>query len=139
MQLYKPTPSPLLFSYYVKNVTVTYGTVFMGIQISFANGCPLKEGKICSGQVGWSGCEHNLCPVSQIIHPFGGSAIVDGLPRWLSSKELACNAPNTGLIPGSGRSPGGGQGNPLQYSCLENPMDRGTWQATVHGVAKSWT
>ena len=43
------------------------------------------------------------------------------------------------LIPGSGRSPGGGHGNPLQYSCLENPMDRGPWQATVHRVTKSWT
>ena len=43
------------------------------------------------------------------------------------------------LIPGSGRSPGGGHRNPLQYSCLENPMDRGAWQATVHRVAKSWT
>ena len=44
-----------------------------------------------------------------------------------------------GLIPGSGRSPGGGNGNPLQYSCLENPMDRGAWQAAVHGIAKSDT
>jgi len=43
------------------------------------------------------------------------------------------------LIPGSGRSPGEGNGNPLQYSCLENPMDRGAWQDTVHGVAKNWT
>ena len=42
-----------------------------------------------------------------------------------------------GSIPGSGRSPGGGHGNPLQYACLENPMDRGAWTATVHGVAKS--
>ena len=42
-------------------------------------------------------------------------------------------------IPGSGRSPGGGHGNPVRYSCLENPMDRGVWQATVHGVTKSWT
>jgi len=46
---------------------------------------------------------------------------------------------NPGSIPGSGRSPGEGNDNPLQYSCLENPMDRGAWQATVHGVAKSWT
>ena len=46
---------------------------------------------------------------------------------------------DTGLIPGSGRSPGEGRGNPLQYSCLENPMDRGAWRATVHRVAKSWT
>ena len=44
-----------------------------------------------------------------------------------------------GSIPGSGRSPGGGHENPLQYSCLENPMDRGAWQATVHRVAKNWT
>ena len=43
-----------------------------------------------------------------------------------------------GLIPGSGRSPGGGHGNPLQYSCLENPMDRGVWPATVHNVTKSF-
>ena len=49
------------------------------------------------------------------------------------------NARDLGLIPGSGRSPGGGNGNPLQYSCLENPMDRGAWRATVHGVAKSRT
>ena len=44
-----------------------------------------------------------------------------------------------GFIPGSGRSPGEGNGNPLQYSCLGNPMDRGAWQAIVHGVAKNWT
>ena len=59
-----------------------------------------------------------------------------------SGKESACNAGapgDTGLIPGSGRSPGGGNGNLLQYSCLGNPMDRGAWWATVHGAAKSWT
>ena len=44
-----------------------------------------------------------------------------------------------GSIPGSGRSPGGGHGNPLQYFCLKNPMDRGNWQATIHGITKSWT
>ena len=46
---------------------------------------------------------------------------------------------DSGSIPGLGRSPGGGHDNPLQYSCLENPMDRGAWRATVHGVTKSWT
>ena len=46
---------------------------------------------------------------------------------------------DSGSVPGLGRSPGGGHGNPLQYSCLENPMDRGAWWATVHGVSKSWT
>ena len=49
------------------------------------------------------------------------------------------DAGDLGLIPGSGRSSGGGNGNPLQYFCLENPMDTGAWWATVHGVAKSWT
>ena len=52
-------------------------------------------------------------------------------------KESACNAGDLGLIPGWGRSPGEGNGNLLQYSCLENPMDRGAWRATVYGVAKS--
>ena len=54
-------------------------------------------------------------------------------------KESACKARGPGSIPGSGRSPGGGCGNPLQSSCLENSMDRGAWRATVHGVTKSWT
>ena len=54
-------------------------------------------------------------------------------------KNLAANAGDAGLIPGSGRSHGGGNGNPLQYSCLENPMDRGARWATVYGVTKSWT
>ena len=54
-------------------------------------------------------------------------------------KASAYNAGDSGSIPGSGRSPGEGNGNPLQYSCLENPMDGGAWLATVHGVAKSRT
>ena len=54
-------------------------------------------------------------------------------------KASACNAGDLGLIPGLGRSPGEGNGNPLQYSCLENPVDRGAWWATVHGVTKSRT
>ena len=64
---------------------------------------------------------------------------------WLSfpgdsdSKESACIGGDTGLISGSGCFPGEGNGNPLQDSCLENSMDRGAWQTTVHGVAKSWT
>ena len=57
-------------------------------------------------------------------------------------KNLPANAGDLrdlGLIPGSGRFPGGGNGNPLQYSCLENSMDRGAWWASVHGEAQSWT
>ena len=53
--------------------------------------------------------------------------------------ESAYSAGEQGSIPGPGRSPGEGNGNPLQYSCLENPMDGAAWQTTVHGVAKSWT
>ena len=60
-------------------------------------------------------------------------------PGGSEFKESACNAGDLGSIPGSGRSPGEGNGNPLQYSCLENPMDRGAWWATVHGVTKSRT
>ena len=54
-------------------------------------------------------------------------------------KNLPANARDEGLIPGSGRSPGGGHGNPLQYSGLENPMEGGAWWATVHGAKKRWT
>ena len=56
---------------------------------------------------------------------------------WLSSKESACRCGAAGSIPGLGRSPGRGNGNPLQYFCLESPVDRGTWWAIVHGVTKS--
>ena len=57
-------------------------------------------------------------------------------PGASDGKESACNAGDPDSMPGSGRSPGEGNGNPLQYSCLENPMDRGAWWATVHGVTK---
>ena len=56
-----------------------------------------------------------------------------GFPHGSSGKESACNAGDLGSVPGSRRSPGEGNGNPLQYSCLENSMDRGAWQAIVQG------
>ena len=63
-----------------------------------------------------------------------------GFPGGINSKESACEAEDTDRFdPGPGRSPGRGHANPLQYSCLENPLDRGAWQAIVHRVAKSWT
>ena len=62
-----------------------------------------------------------------------------GFPGGSDSKESACSAGDPGLIPGSGRSPGEENGKPFQYSCLENSMHRGAWQATAHGVAKSQT
>ena len=64
---------------------------------------------------------------------FPGGAVVKNPP--LNAGDIR----DVGLIPGWGRSPGGGHGNPLQYSCLENPQDGGAWLAVVHGVAKSWT
>ena len=69
---------------------------------------------------------------------FWGDPLDEGrFPGGSDSKESACNAGDSGSILGLGRSAGEGNGNPLQYSCLENPMDRGTWQATAQGVAKS--
>ena len=62
-----------------------------------------------------------------------------GFPGGSDGKESACNVEDLCSIPGLGSSPGEGHGNPLQYSCLENSMDRGAWRATVHGVPKSWT
>ena len=64
---------------------------------------------------------------------------IQGFPGGSEDKASACNVGDPGSIPGLGKSPGEGNGNPLQYSCLENPMERGAWQATVHGVAKSQT
>ena len=72
-------------------------------------------------------------PVHIITH------IYLGIPGGSADKESACNAGDLGSIPGSGRSPGGGRGNPLQYCCLENPTYKGAWQATVHGFSKGWT
>ena len=69
-----------------------------------------------------------------LILLIGSTKYKMGFPGGSDGKESACNAGDLGLIPDLGRSPGGGHGSPLQYSCLENPMDRG---ATVHGVTKS--
>ena len=87
------------------------------------------------------------CIVFSDIRLFGpGNVWTNLFPREAqhgsNGKESACNARDkgdAGLIPESGRYLRGGHGNPLQYSCLENPMDRGAWQATIHGVAKSQT
>ena len=81
------------------------------------------------GDLGWGWFEVSLLCVCACTHFPGGS---DG-------KESTCNAGDAVSVPGLGRSPGEGISNPLLSSHLENPMDRGAWQATVHGVAKSWT
>ena len=69
----------------------------------------------------------------------GLTSLIYGLSQWIINKESLCNAGDLGSIPGSGRSPGGGNGDPLQCFCPENPMDRGPWWATVHRVTKSQT
>ena len=76
-----------------------------------------------------------------LLHPSGTQCLIVLLlfPGGSDGKGSAYNAGDPGSIPGSGRSPGEGNGNPLQYSSLENPMDGGAWLATVHGVAKSQT
>ena len=79
----------------------------------------------------WKGRAFHLESAVKASLAFPGGAVVKNLP---AVQELREGDP--GSIPGSGRSPGGGNGNPLQYSCLENPMDRGAWQATAHGVPK---
>ena len=66
-------------------------------------------------------------------------SFIMGFPGGSDGKESACSTGDHGSIPGLGRTPGEGNGNPLQYSCLEDPMDRGAWWAKVHGVSKSWT
>ena len=86
--------------------------------------------------------ENHLKKTTRFSEVFDKTILNSGLLLWPNSKESACNegdAGDAGSIPRSERSAGGGHGNPVQYSCLENPMDRGAWWATVHGVAKSQT
>ena len=75
---------------------------------------------------------NNYLPIRDTSHSWG-------FPGGSDGKESTCNAGDLTPIPGSGRSPGEGNGYPLQYSCLRNHMIRGAWWATVHGVTKSWT
>ena len=96
-----------------------------------------------SHREGWAGKHLSICLSAWLhthmyshLHNYrvsSGGSVVKNTPA------NAGNARDLGLIPGSGRSPGKGNGNPLQYSCLENPMDRGAWWAAVHEVPKSWT
>ena len=79
---------------------------------------------------------------ASIMLSWGGGNATNSFCSWgflgdSDSKESACNAGNLGSIPGLGRFPGEGHGNPLEYSCLENPMDRGAWRAIVYGITKS--
>ena len=82
----------------------------------------------------WQAPAHRHCPPRSFSCSYTAS-----FPGDSDRKESSCNAGDPGLIPGLGRSPGEGNGHPTQYSCRENPMDRGSWSATVHGVAKHRT
>ena len=84
----------------------------------------------------WSFHSYVLSPVFEIPQDLL-TFLLWYIQRWFSGKESACR--NKRSVPGWGRSPGGGHGKPLQYSCLENPMNRGAWWATVHAVSKSQT
>ena len=87
----------------------------------------------------WLETGANNAEVEELIPIWAIESLYGGFPGGSNSKESACNLGDLGSTPGWGRSLEEGNGNPLQYSCLENPMDRGNWWATVHGVAKSWT
>ena len=80
-----------------------------------------------------------LKTMNMIYHFICYNYVCIGFPGGSEVKASACNVGDLGSIPGLGRSPGEGNGNPLQYSCLKNPMDGGAWWGTVHRVAKSWT
>ena len=80
-----------------------------------------------------------LLAVLEPFHSWNTHDLLRGYPGGSDGKASVCNAGDHNSIPGLGRSPGEGNGSPLQYFCLENPMDGGDWWATVHGVAKSCT
>ena len=101
---------------------------------------PLEEGmathsSILAWRIPWTDEPGRLQSIElqRAGHDFGG------FPDGLDGKESACNVGDPGSVPGLGRYPAGGYGNPLQYSCLENSMDREAWWATVQKVTKSWT
>ena len=96
--------------------------------------------RACEGQgamAKWIQLEPPLILIIPLfVHPVLFAFLFLHPPATPVGKESACSAGDLGSIPGLGRCPGEGNGNPLQYSCLENPIDRGAWQATVHGVAR---
>ena len=121
----KPHTVPLLITYLLTQHSDGWGFMvcdlaYLDLTISILIKLTKK-----SGVTKWQRCTDlsNACPCCLNGH----------------IKNPPTNEGDAGFIPGSGRSPGGGNGNPFQYSCWENPTDRGVWQATVHGIPKSWT
>ena len=113
--------------------------IFLGSKIT-VNGVCSHEIKYACSLEGKLWQTHSFLPtkvhtVKDMVFP----VVIYSFPGGSEDKVSACSEGDLGLIPGSGRSPGEGNGNPLQYSCLENPMDGGAWWAAVHRVAKSQT
>ena len=113
---------------------------------------PMCKMRVIAVPASWGCCELENCPARYVLRESWSQQLVRklklykhqalqtlGFPHSSVSKESACSAGDPGSIPGLGRSPREGNGNPLQYSCLENSMDRGAWWATAHGVTKSRT
>ena len=100
--------------------------------------CPEKRGDYSVKCIASESKIPSLCAIRVRVHFTIKQSLKwkPGLPWCLSNKESAWNVGDAGMIPGLGRSPGGWNGNPLQHFCLENSMDRGAWQATVHGVPR---
>ena len=108
--------------------------------------CLVAGGRIPELEPSWGSPAHPIrVPMKVCAHPTNNPVPEEEAEHYTESKsgsgvkESTCSAGDPGLLPGSGRSPGEGNGNPLQYSCLENSMDRGTWRVTVCGITESWT
>ena len=101
--------------------------------------CCAKSLQLCATLCDLTGCSLSGSSVHACPTLINTQSVELTFPGGSDGKESACDAGDPGSIAGSGRSPGEGNSNPLQYPCLENPMDRGTWRAVVHGVAKSQT
>ena len=116
---------------------LTTSTTWEALKNVILSNCPLDVGSIYIFTISMS-CF--LTPAAEeIIKVWSLLIMWEGLPWWLSGKESSCQCRGCGLIPRPGRSPGEGNGYPLQYSCLENPMDRAAWQAAVHGdQSQTW-
>ena len=107
----------------------------MNLALPWSNSLPQKFYCCCSNLL----LPQDLCTCYAFCLEVSPSDYLPVLFRWFSGKESTCQCKRFRRLefdPGSGRSPGGGNGNPFQYSCLGNPIDRGAWQATVHGVTK---
>ena len=118
-----------LLQHHSSKASILWRTAFLMVQLSHPY---VTTGKTMALTI-WTLVGTVMSLIFNMLHRF------IGFPGGSDGEESTCSAGDLGSIPGLGRSPGGGHGNPLQQSCLENPKDRGAWWATVHGIAKSQT